>query len=225
MGSYRVQLPSTGTLEEAFARMPARVKDFVRAGLNVLTKLPENNLDLLLKVVLETIQSGESLSDVSHVTRLGVPQEDAPALIGSMSLLASLASGRAETAEQFVSSAVDSKLLEATHVGTARMFFNAVVQNRQAFKRAFDASRLSTRGLPSLTDFETTVDIRFGFEKGQLSESIAVVLLHIDTDAYGHEIWLQLTKVQLERMIRDLEETLKNVERAEKAVERSASNQ
>jgi hypothetical protein len=224
MGSYKVQLPSTGTLEQALASMPPRVRDFVRAGFSVLVKVPENNLDLLLKAVLETIQSGESSSEVSSLTRLGVSKEDAPALIGAMSLLASLASARAETADQFVSSAVDSKLLDAAHVGPARMFFNAVVQNRQAFSRALETSRLSIEVLPSLTEFETTVDVRFGFEKGRVSHTVPIVLLHIDTDSYGQEIWLQLTKVQLERMIKDLEETLRNVGQAEKAVEKATSN-
>jgi len=224
MGSFKVQLPTTGTLDESLATMPTRVKGFVRAGLNALTKVPEENLDLLLKAVLETIQVGESSSEIDSVKRLGIPPEDTPALLGAISLLASLVSSRAETVEQFISSAVNSKLIDAEHTGTARIFFNAVVQNRQAFKRALETSRLAVRVLPSLTDFETTVDIRFGFEKGQLAGTTAVVLLHIDTDAVGQEIWLQLTKSQLERMIKDLGETLKNVERAEKAVEKSTSD-
>ena len=111
MGTYRVQLPSRGTLEESFAEMPARVKTFVRTGIAVFTKVAPDNLHVLLKAVLGAIQAGEgSLGDLELITGLGVPQEDIPALVGAMSLLASIASNRADTAEQFVKAAIDFKL-------------------------------------------------------------------------------------------------------------------
>jgi hypothetical protein len=211
MGGYRVQVPSSGTLVDAFNGMPDRLKAFVRAGVNVLSKVPPSNLELLFRAVLETIQSGESFSE-------------APVLTGALSLIASIASDRSESAEQFVNIAIDSKLIETADVGTLRMFLSAVIQNRQAVRRALQTSRLATQVLPSLSEFETTVDMRFGFEKGRLIESVPVILLHIDTDAQGQEIWLQLTKGQLERIIKELQDTLKNVERAEKVIEKSAIN-
>ena len=96
------------------------------------------------------------------------------------------------------------------------MFFKGVITNRPFIKRALETSRLSTQLLPSLLNFEAVVDVRFGFEKGRLSENVPVIIMHIDTDSMGQEIFLQLTKTSLERMIKDLEETLKNVVQVEK---------
>lgn len=224
MGGYKLQLPSRGTMEEAISDMPARIKTYVRTGLTVLSGVPENNLSILFDLVLETIQSGKVMTDFEVLTRLGISQADAPVLFGALSLLASVASTREESADQCVKITVDTKLVDASQASLALKFFSAVMQKRQLIRRALQVSSLSGAVLPSLVDFDIVVDVRFGFEKGRMTETAAVILMHINTDARGQEVWLQVTKVQLEGMIKELEETLRNVEQAEKSIVQKSAN-
>jgi hypothetical protein len=77
--------------------------------------------------------------------------------------------------------------------------------------------------LPSLVDFETAVDVRLRFEKGQIKAGVPVVLVHIDTDATHEELWFQMTKAQAERLCTSLNDLLKDLEKAERVASSAAT--
>ncbi len=226
MGGYRVQLPSRGSLNETFTEMPPRVRNYIRSGLTTLAKIPERDLNLLVEVILESMQSGRSPAELEMFTRFGISRDDIPTFVGAMSLLATVASTREVSAEQCVATAKDTKLIDENLASVALSFFAAVIQRRQAFQRALHVTSLSVGTLPSLIEFETVVDVRFGFEKGQISANATLIIIHINTDARGQEIWLQVTRSQLEGMIKELEEALRNAEQAEKLIaQKSTTNE
>lgn len=215
MGTFRVQMPPTGTLEEALARMPTNVKGFMRDGFNILARATDIDFDELSAVVLEAVQSGFPPTDAG-LPRLGLAQEDARHLLSSLSLAASLFSTRQENAEQFVDSAISTKIVEPSRKGLVLSFLTAVAKNKPAFARSIEQSRIASEVLPSFFSLEVAVDMRLGFDKGRVTNSIPVAVVHFDTDAENQEIWFQLNKRQLEKTIRDLEEALRKLEQAEK---------
>jgi hypothetical protein len=203
-------------LEEAFAEMPEGVKSFLREGFAVFSRLPEKSFTDVLAVVLDSIQSGSGVGENELASRLGLGREDARVLLASMTLLSTIIATREETAEQLVRLAANSKLIESNYVDSAITFFRAVVADRSSVKRSMERSSVASEVLPSLLDFETTVDLRLEFERGRVNESLPIALVHLDTDAQGGEVWLQLNKMQVEKIIKDLQETLRKMEEAER---------
>ena len=135
--------------------------------------------------------------------------------------MASTLSNREDSADVVVDEFVKAGALETGDRTAVLRFASAVASRRGTFKQVMDRSRLASEVLPSLLEFESTVDIRLGFEKGRVAVFMPVALLHIDTDAQGQEVWLQLTRLQLEKIAEDLQETLKQMVEAENWVNKS----
>ena len=222
MGTFRVRLPSSGAIESDFERMPAPVRSFVRDGFDILARVPEKSFDDLRTAVIESVHSGSAIKEGDLPTRLGVSAEDTRVLLGSMSLIASMVSAREITADEFVISAVNVKLIGPQNKQAAHSFISAILRDRTALKRSIEQSSAASEVLPSLLDFEVTVDLRLAFEKNAVRDSIPVALVHIDTDAMSEELWFQANKRQLERLIKELEDAVQKMEQAEKWARRTA---
>lgn len=216
MGDLSVRIPSRGSLEEAFSEMPPGLRSFLSEGFIILSKLTREKVGELVPFVLESVQSGSGSDYKNLATQLDMERKDARLLLGSMTLLASMLSGREDTVQQFIKSAVDARIVNPEATGVATTLFEGLVADRAVLRQAMTRSSVSSEVLPSLLEFESTVDLRLGFDKFKVSFAVPVALLHLDTDASGQEVWLQVTRKQLENMIKDLEETLRKVVEAEK---------
>jgi hypothetical protein len=216
MSDMHVRIAARGTLDEAFSEMPPAVKAFLSEGFLLFSKLTKENMSNLLPAVLDSVQSGSGRGDQELASRLRVDRDDARLLLGSMSLIASMLSRREESPSQFIKAMAEAKILRPEASGAALAFFDALVRERPALRQAMTRSRFSSEVLPSLLEFESTVDLRLGFENDAINVAIPIALVHLDTNATGQEVWLQITRKQLEEMIKDLEETLRKMVEAEK---------
>lgn len=216
MGTFRLQIPSTGTIEDNLARLPSQVRSVIREGFRILSRIPKAHLEGLRTAVIESIQAG-SPTDEGHLAGLlDITPDDARVLLGSMSLVASFVSARETTAEQFVNSATALKLIDPQAKDAALSFIAAVSRERSVLKHSIEQSTISSQVLPSLMDYDVSVDVRLAFEKGRVSDSVPVALIHIDTDAMNEELWFQANKKQLEKFIRELQEAVQKMNEAEK---------
>jgi hypothetical protein len=98
-------------------------------------------------------------------------------------------------------------------------FCELVVSQRAGVRQLLTRSQLSAVVLPVLTSFDITVDIRLGFEEGQVATALPVAVVHMDTDSAGQEVWFQINQRQLERTIKDLNNALKEIQEAERWIE------
>jgi hypothetical protein len=74
---------------------------------------------------------------------------------------------------------------------------------------------LAMQTLPSLTSFDVSVDLRFKFDKDEIADRVAVALVHIGTDV-TEEMWLQLSRGDIDMILQSLTETLRRMDAVEK---------
>lgn len=215
MATFHFPLGTERPLAEMFADIPAHVKSYLKGGFDILAKVSEAHLGELVKTVSESFRSHYAISPVQLASQLNLSTEQASALLAATSLLAMALSSREEPVEEVVQAAIQAGLLENSHKDAA-LRFSSSITDRQALKQALDRSRVSSEILPSLIDFETTVDMRLSFDKNEIKFAVPVALVHLDTDANNQEVWFQLNKKEVERMINDLQSTLRRMEEVEK---------
>ncbi len=216
MGTFHVQIPSRGTVQEVFADMPTGLKDYVRDGFAVLSKLPQQKFDEIRRATLDAVEAGGSVVEGGLSARLDIDKADVRSLLAATSLFATFLLGRDEKLPQLVAAAVEAKLIRPEDSPAALLFYEAIERDRPTLKETIQRSRYSSSVLPSLLEFETTIDIRLGFEKGRVDFVTPIALVHLDTDSEGQEVWLQLTKKQVERVVNELQDALRKMEEAEK---------
>src|SRR5216683_6084186 len=168
MGTFHVQIPSRGTVQEVFADMPTGLKDYVRDGFAVLSKLPQQKFDEIRRATLEAVEAGGSVGDAGLAARLDIDKADVRSLLAATSLFATFLLGRDEKLPQLVAAAVEAKLIRPEDSPAALLFYEAIERDRPTLKETIQRSRYSSSVLPSLLEFETTIDIRLGFEKGRV---------------------------------------------------------
>jgi hypothetical protein len=216
MGTFHVQIPSRGTAQKLFADLPSGLKDYVRDGFAVLSRLPPQNFDEVRRVTLEAVEAGGSVGEAGLAARIDIKMADVRSLLAATSLFATFLLSRDENIVQLVAAAIEAKLIRTEDSPAVLVFYEAIERDRPALKETVERSRTLTSVLPSLLELEITVDMRLGFGKGRLDFATPIALVHLDTDAQGQEIWLQLTKKQVERVVNELQDALRKMEEAEK---------
>lgn len=216
MGSFRIHIPPTGASKEFFADMPATIKAFIGDGFRVLSKLPKEKREEVRRVTVESLEAGNNMEETALASRLDISKTQARSLLAATTLFATFLLNTDEKPEQMVTNGIEAKVIQPDDSAAVLTFYEAIERDRSALKDALERSRFSGEVLPSLDEFETTVDIRLGFEKGRLSFAAPIALIHVDTDARGQEVWLQVTKRQVEQILRELQETLRRMDEAEK---------
>lgn len=222
MGTFQFSIPMRRPLAEVFASTPPSVRAALRRGFLVIATLSTSESEKLLSALLRQVTAGGPLPETelrSLLANVGV--EDAKAALAAGSFLAVGISSTDEGVEQVITGAVNAKIFAETDAPGVRRFAALVARNRDEFQRGLERQRLAKSVLPSLTMFETLVDLRPSFVQNGFEFAIPVVLVHIDTDAPGQEVWFQASKGQLENIVRELHEALHRVVEAEKWVSKS----
>src|ERR1700730_6819614 len=205
-------------LSAIFSRAPEQVKAQLTLGLKLLSKLTDEQVSDLLEVVKESLVSTVAVSETEISSRFGMSSEEALALLTTSNVIAVTLSTREDTVEQFISAITKIGLItEGETAGPAR-FAKAAIRNKDSFNESLERSSLSSESLPVMTEFEATVDIRPSFEKesNRIGFAVPVLVVHIDTDKYGQQIWFQLTRRQLEKMIEGLKTALVQIDEGER---------
>ena len=119
---------------------------------------------------------------------------------------------------------IKAGFIDTNEQKSARQFIDALIQSRVPLVEMTEKSRVATRLLPSLTSFSTVVDVRpaFNEDDSAIRFSVPVVIAHIENDSTEEDIWLQMTKRQVQNLIADLQAVLTKVDVIEKwAAEKS----
>lgn len=204
-------------LLESLAEIPSEVRPVLRRGFGLLPSLPRDKWDQVIEWAVESLNE-PGLDNTLELIRehFGLSLEDANAIANSVGLMSAMLSAYPEeSASSFVDKASTQELIPGEARDVTTKLAEHVVSQRGAIVAAIDKGELASEVLPSLRRLAVTVDVRFKFEEGHPSIVAPVVVLNLDTDAEGQVLWMQLTKVQVNRFVDKLLEAKKRIEEIE----------
>jgi hypothetical protein len=215
VSAFRFPLIPGRPLAESLSGIPSSFASFLRQGFSVLSSLPPKHYGVLIDQVVDAIDSPSLQAEEKFASEIGLKESDLNPLVAAVTMVCVTLSSTEETPESVINAALAAKILPDSQKETVLNFAKAVAQMRGRLKEVMQQSRIATRVLPALAEFETVVDVRPSFKKDEIAFSVPVVMVHIDTDASNQEIWFQMSKSQLKFLIDNLQETLRRVERVE----------
>jgi hypothetical protein len=150
---------------------------------------------------------------------LNISEQETTALLGAASVLVGTITQRQEPPEAVVKAAAEAQFLEPADVPAAVALAQVILRERDAVAVIVERARIGVEVLPSFEDLAATTDVRLGFKEGHVSLAVPVVVAHLSTDS-SKGLWLQLTRGQIERLIKQLEDAKRNLEAAEQWIEK-----
>jgi len=225
MGSFRFPVPSAIGITEAFGDLPQSLRAYMREGFATLAQLDSSRRNALVPIAIEAVNTPYRIDETEVAKQLDMSPEQAGPVISATSFLTALLSGRKDRPEEVIDAAVRAGLISSGSREAALAFCSAVAPQRDALKRALESSRLATRVLPSMSEFEIAVELRLSFKAGKLDLAVPVAVAHIDTDAAGEELWFQMQKADVEKLVDRLGRLKNQLTEAEKWAEQQAKSQ
>jgi hypothetical protein len=212
MGSFQIPIRTSG-ISQLFSDFPEPLKDTFRTGFQVL-QANETSISELVPIALDSLVEKRQ-SDLDDVAaRYKLSDKQAEALLATITLLAGLAVYRDEAHDDIFEEAISANVLVPANRAAAQSFLTQAKTHRSTILQSLRETEIAEEVLPALQNFETSVDLRLGFEKGKIEMVVPVVMVHIETDA--SDFWLQMKKQDVEEMISHLEGLLQEINEAEK---------
>jgi hypothetical protein len=208
MGGFRLATPSSLGIGEAFADMPSSMKSYMKDGLDVLSRIPRTDIPKVAASAIEAVQSPYQANPEQLAKSLGLEVGEAGKLLSAASFLTVLVSGRSDSSEEVVRAAESAGLTDELSKEATIAFIRELAPRREALKSTIERSRIANQVLPSLTQFDTVVDLRLRLTNGNPSVTVPVVIVHLDTDAPHADTWFQMQKADVESLIKDLQGVL-----------------
>jgi hypothetical protein len=194
--------------------MPDDVRQDIRAGFAVATALTGEMLERFIDVYLQGFQRGGATLDLDPLVELaGKPRSDIIDLVAAVSVLVGLLS-KGPISENDLEVLMREKLFDEADARAVSAITKRIGQQQPGLKKMFDRRSLAVETLPSLTGFNLSIDLRLRFTKDEVTEGVAVALIHIRTDAEP-ELWLQLSRGDVDAIAEKLRETSRRMELAE----------
>ncbi len=212
--------PAPPPLPEMLPPIPERAKPFVREGFRILGEFSDAQQDVLSSASEILTDPLSALREDDLALKLSIEQEEVRPLVSSLRMITSVLSSSEVTAEELLDFLEKEEVIvDESQKNTVLAVAKEIERNRGALRQGIDKSRLGSEILPSLDEFEITVDIRLGFEKEEVTLAVPVALMHLATDVPHEDIWFQMTKSHVERLVEDLQEILLRMNSAEKLAE------
>jgi hypothetical protein len=182
-------------------------------------ELPQLSLRIARRLVLEAVienfrRGARRLSGSVLEPFTNLSESDAEQLGSVYSLVMGLLSETAACPEEFVSRA-EGILFTDARGEIAHTIAISICELRPGIVGVIERAQLAREVLPSLLALEIAIDVRLRVVDGRVTTSIPVALLHIDTDSERQELWLQLSRGDVEETIKKLQKCLIDMQLAE----------
>jgi len=204
-------------LARRLAEYPERAITFFKLGMEAAARLPEAARARVLDAVVSNLKKGVRRiegSTLQPITALSARESEQ--IASAYSLIIGLLSVTDATPADFLE-AGKSLFFTQQQEPSLRIIVESVWARRSELTTAIESTQLAGEVLPSLYSLETTIDVRLRVVSGEVKTHVPVLLLHIDTDAPHNELWLQLSRGEVEQIIERLTNCLKEMEVAETA--------
>ena len=205
-------------LSRRLAAYPKEALPYLKHGFVAASELSEDIRHLVLAEMIENFKRGTRRLDSSAlcaVTKL--PQRESEQIASIYSLAIGLLSDTEATPNDFVEAAKGIVFFPEQEV-VAKSIATSICASRDEIKRTVARTQLAGEVLPSLYTFDVAIDLRIRVIDGKIATSAPVAIVHIDTDADDHDVWLQLGRGDIESIIRTLKKALEDLQVAETLV-------
>jgi hypothetical protein len=191
--------------------LPYFSRTFATAG-----QLSEQDRKKVVEALLDAMQRGKHQFNGDALRSLtDLSSQEAEEIATVYSVAIGLLSDTTATPDDFVAEG-RGKLFTSEHDATALSIAQAICNNREQISKAIQRARLGGAVLPSLRKFEVATDFRVQVVKNELKMGVPLVVVHIDTDADGQEVWLQLSRLDVDDIIKKLTNCLDDMAVADK---------
>ncbi len=206
----------TETVGEAIAGVPESLQRTARKGFAVASSISPEERKTFLDLLNRTMVSGAATVDLDVLSGItDLTSRDAGSVLSAFSVLVGLLGRGKFGVEELVQGARDV-LFAVDDEPVVRAVAASIAEGRGEWKRAVEQRSLAAETLPALTAFEVSVDLRLGFKNNDIEDAVSVALIHLDTDANNQEVWLQMTRGDVQTVIEKLNNTLKQMDAAQK---------
>ena len=200
-------------LAREIAQLPNSVKLGARQGFEISAALTEAEQRRAVALVVSAFEGDLGGFDAEALTK-EIPSltgRDAGRLATALSVVAALLTQHAVTIDEFLQAARNNFYDEGAEQ-PVRLAAELVISHRHTLTAAVERQRLENVVLPSLTDFSVAVDVRIRFANEQPIGFVPIAVVHIDTDGSNQEIWCQLSRADINRIIEKLQNTVREME-------------
>lgn len=210
-------------VREAFNNLPAGFKSFLKRGFSTVAFLSKKGLTVeLITMILEEDTGGTALSPTASkeiAERLWLKPGDVPQVTATVTFCLSMfAQQEGLSPAEFVSAGLEDGFLVQSDQEQIKQFLQVVADSRSSAAEMTERKRLASRMLPMLSRFSMMIDIRpaFSDDDSTVKLSVPVVIAQISNDTNDDDLWFQMSKRQVERLIVDFKEVLRKIEVAER---------
>jgi hypothetical protein len=201
--------------------MPQPLARVVESGASVVGKVPESQVPRLIEAAIRA-GTGSALSSKNPlVEQFSLTVDEANSVASSITVLMTLLTEEKTTnAAEFVDAMSDAGIVASESIDAVRRIVEHIVSAQSQINQAIRRRKAEVSVLPSITAFSTTIDVRLGFKEDEIDVAIPMVVAHVDTDGPGQELWMQLTKADIEQMMTTLTDAMGRLETVEKWLQR-----
>ena len=225
MPSFTFTAPDDGLpLRAALEETPSGAKEYLKKGFHVLAGLSADDRRVVLDAVCDVLPAGGIPDPASRLSGLQLKDADASLLVAAGSAMGVFLLYRKDlTAEEFVSTATEVGLVDRAEFDAILDVAKEIVSNRPGLRRAMDIADLGLEVLPSLRTALVTVDARVRVEDEAVILATPVAVVHMISDVPDQSMWFQVTKRQLEDLIKKLQVAGKKLDVAQKWIDEKRS--
>lgn len=212
-----------------FPDMPDGLKRSIKKGNTILANSSQAIWDAAINDAISFITS--PISNISSIegrltTIIGCSEKDATAVRNAaLSAVHTINDKDGITAHNFVDASIQEGTLADEDADKIRSFYEYALNGKPSIKDMLENDAASDDdSLPTLRSFDISVDLKLKFDRNGISKMLPIATFHIDTESYTQEIWLQISKRQLETLINELNTALDQMKLAESITGTSNKN-
>jgi hypothetical protein len=214
--------PAQPSAQFMISELPEGLLPRIRSGFDILSKMSESDRRSVVRKFLDSFERITDLDGNWLNAVVSVERGDASTLLTALSVAVAILSQASNGLEEFLTAGRD-KLFGESAMAAAREVATIIAQDRPRLTQTITLRTLSAETLPALEGFDVSVDFRFKFDKdNEIETGVPVAIVHIDTDARP-ELFLQMSRSDVEMMIEKLNIVLKQMSTATRAFEKFGS--
>lgn len=195
----------------------AHVRPYFKTAFAAASEASETARAAILEKLIETLKGGRRGISGTDLAQIGPFTADvADQLATVYSLMIGMFSESTATADDFVDAAKDI-LFEPVNEPVVRSIALAICNRRAEIDLTVSVAQLAGVVLPSLRSISVAVDVRVKVDDGAVTLAVPVVVMQISTDVDERDLFLQLSKGDVEQVILKLQGILKDIEIAQAA--------
>ncbi len=199
------------------------ILDKLRSGLAIVARLEEQEHHRLLDWARAPRAMGLYGDARSLVSETGVAEEYADQVRMAVVMMVGSIGGSSIASQDFIDAGLKSSALTEKEVRGIKKFADLIIECRSEIKKEKDIAQLQNSALPTLIEFELTLDARVQVSDGTILYAVPVVVAYVDTDSENQVLWFQMNEERAREVRDKLSATLDHLDIVKKWLHTSKS--